>query len=479
MLFASRSLWYPKDVEDIKDVRRYEDALAVAPQRGTAAVADGVASGIFNRQWADILTQAVVADPPPSTDLDEFHDWLGDHRKAWSARIGSRDLDYFARMKLQKTGGGFTTLLWLELEATEENGEEEPAEFQTRVVAVGDCCLFHIRGDEFLRSFPITDVEAFGIDPISIASANLGSDHGLEIEELRDSCREGDLLVLATDETAKWMFIRLQGDEPIRASELWELSAEDWVEQITDFRARGQLRHDDMTLVLLRIGDSTAPPVSEEPLVFDGQVLFAGQEVQPSVSVADELVTDDGLPSEEAPPDDAESAAPEVAVEPETGEEGPDEAVEEETEAIAGEEAPERLDDSDEQLEHEADLEATEPSFCAPAAVPDSEITDDETTQVEIVEAEIVDETDSGDTSASLHDDDGERVGDVEGGEDQEAVCPDAATEGIPASGQACPETPQTEYSTLPPHRLEETSEEIGAQNQEPDELDRETDYSG
>ena len=72
MRTESRVFWMPKDIGYEGD---YEDAFALDEPRGVAAVADGVSSAIFSRQWADILTRAVIAGPPDVSD-ESFWPWL-------------------------------------------------------------------------------------------------------------------------------------------------------------------------------------------------------------------------------------------------------------------------------------------------------------------------------------------------------------------------------------------------------------------
>ena len=64
-----------RDFKLAKDAERPEenqDAFRTDADRGIAAIADGVASGIFARPWARILTRATVAEPPDPADREAF-----------------------------------------------------------------------------------------------------------------------------------------------------------------------------------------------------------------------------------------------------------------------------------------------------------------------------------------------------------------------------------------------------------------------
>ena len=81
MSFQSRIFQLAKDTEHPEQC---QDAFGVDPSRAIAVVADGVATAIFSRRWAEILTQAVAAEPPDPDDKEAFAQWLAGHRQTWS-----------------------------------------------------------------------------------------------------------------------------------------------------------------------------------------------------------------------------------------------------------------------------------------------------------------------------------------------------------------------------------------------------------
>ena len=106
---------------------------------------DGVSSALFSGPWATILAEAVVADPPDPTDAEAFACWLQERRKLWAASIDTTGLAWFQRAKLP--AGAFSTLLWIGVLQQEE--AQTGAFGGCRLVghAIGDSCLFHVRGD--------------------------------------------------------------------------------------------------------------------------------------------------------------------------------------------------------------------------------------------------------------------------------------------------------------------------------------------
>ena len=102
MISEARTLWLPKDIGFINE---YEDAYAVDAERGLAAVADGVSSAIFSRQWAQILTSGLIESPPDMTNGASFSEWLAGLRAAWDDSIDMASLNWREKQKLQLVGG--------------------------------------------------------------------------------------------------------------------------------------------------------------------------------------------------------------------------------------------------------------------------------------------------------------------------------------------------------------------------------------
>jgi hypothetical protein len=260
MRFQSRVFQLAKDTEN---PQQYEDACRLDAPRGTAAIADGVSAGIFSGAWAEILTAAVVADPPDPDDPQRMALWLAGLRQAWAAGIDHSRLAWFQKAKLKQ--GAFSTLLWLALEPASENGQPLPGSYRLRAWAIGDSCLFHLRAGQLLRTFPLERCEQFQADPLVIGSLDLGHDDQLRLELLDQPCSTGDLLVLATDALAAWAMRQAEAGHPPSWDDYWDAPAETWQEEIIRLRSQEEMRYDDTTLVLLRVTDDV-PAAAEEPL---------------------------------------------------------------------------------------------------------------------------------------------------------------------------------------------------------------------
>jgi hypothetical protein len=243
MMFDAQVFELPKDAEYPE---QNQDAWAFDPRCGIAAIADGVASSLFARRWARILTEAAAADPPDPEEPKAFWTWLEECRQTWRRRIDVSELAWHQKAKLP--GGAFSTLLWLTVVA-----RPDPAAWSLRAHAVGDSCLFLVRGGTTVQTFPIRRSSELEASPMVLGSVDLHHDHVVEFRRMEAECRPGDLLVLSTDAVAAWALRREEAGTPVDWEAFWDMPEATWQQQVMALRDRRQMRYDDTTMVLLRI----------------------------------------------------------------------------------------------------------------------------------------------------------------------------------------------------------------------------------
>ena len=231
----------------------YEDACCVDTEHHMAAIADGVSSSLFSGPWAAILAEAVVADSPNPGDPGEFAVWLRQQRERWAASIDTSGLAWFQRAKLPM--GAFSTLLHARVCAVDDAPAGAFGGYRLLAFALGDSCLFQIRGGELVRSFPLETADQFEVDPIVLGSVDLKRDHLLQFAILDEMCYPGDELILCTDAVAEWAVrCYASGEGPVW-SDFWQMSEEDWRSGVIWLRQERQMRIDDSTLLMLRVVD--------------------------------------------------------------------------------------------------------------------------------------------------------------------------------------------------------------------------------
>jgi hypothetical protein len=212
----------------------YEDACAGDPERGRFAVADGASESAFAASWARILVTAFVKVP------GSWSDWLPAARKRWRTRVEGRDMPWYAETKFQE--GAQATLLGVAF-----------AEANWHAKAVGDSCLFQVRNNNLVRSFPISRSADFTNHPALLGSRPRGTTRlKSKRQHIKGDWQPHDKLFLMTDALAQWFLRKVEaGGKPWQ--ELREIgSNEDFARWVNQQRQTGLLRNDDVTLV--RIG---------------------------------------------------------------------------------------------------------------------------------------------------------------------------------------------------------------------------------
>ncbi len=251
--FQSKTFWLAKDTAQSE---QYQDAFALDARRGMAAVADGVSSSLFAAQWAKVLADAVVANPPNVQDAGSITPWLAEQRRRWNAAVDTDNLAWHQKAKIQQ--GAQSTLLWVQLLPPDPNDPQCPDLTRLRCWAIGDCCLLHARGSQMLRAFPIERSGAFEENPNVLVSIAGKQDQSLasHTHVLADYCEPGDLLILCTDAIAAWAIKALEDGATLLWRDFWDMTQEDWAAYIGRLREDGRMRYDDATMILLRIGPS-------------------------------------------------------------------------------------------------------------------------------------------------------------------------------------------------------------------------------
>ena len=230
--------WRPKGKHGVRSVRL------------RAAVSDGATEGFQSGRWANFLVEAFTR----SASLDvqrvarrarrRWDRWLSAYL---DERSRAKPIQWWEEPGLER--GAFASIIGLQIKAsTDGDGSHWDA------IAIGDSCLFHVRGTELLHAFPISDSTAFTNRPVLLPSniAYIQPQTDKADYATGGECRPDDTFYLATDAFAQWILARSEDDRsPWLALRDLDTDAEirqfdDWVR---DLRASGELKNDDATLV--------------------------------------------------------------------------------------------------------------------------------------------------------------------------------------------------------------------------------------
>ncbi|MCS6865100.1 MAG: protein phosphatase 2C domain-containing protein [Gemmataceae bacterium] len=225
---------------------QWEDALAVDTSAAVAAIADGASSGIFCRLWAQQLCEGFVRDRPEVCDPTILQQWVNQLRQQWRAAIQYNNLNWSKKAKVDQVGAAATLLGW-ELGPAGSDGQRP-----WRACAIGDACLFWIRQNHLLATFPVVAAEQLGSTPLLVRSNPGFRTSALVAQGL---CAPGDRFLLATDAVAAHFFQTLAETEPD-----WHryetITPEEWIAELDQLRSSRQMVNDDCTLVVLTIDDT-------------------------------------------------------------------------------------------------------------------------------------------------------------------------------------------------------------------------------
>jgi hypothetical protein len=230
-----------------------EDAFRVVYPSGAgaeivrAAVCDGATESAFAREWAEILADAFVDQPLDLSGMTEgsLKTWLKRGQEEWHEGIPWDQIPWHGEAKAR--AGAFATLLGLTIGADLAN----PRQPWWQAVAVGDSCLFVVRNDRLLLSFPLEDAGQFDNNPALVCSNPANSQGLWEGVRLQSGeCSPGDRFILASDALAAWFLASYAaGEKPWET--LLELDASERDGWVGEQRSERLMRNDDTTLVII------------------------------------------------------------------------------------------------------------------------------------------------------------------------------------------------------------------------------------
>ncbi|MCX4693956.1 hypothetical protein [Streptomyces sp. NBC_01408] len=247
-----------------------EDAVAVLPacthvdmvrEPLTAGICDGATESVLAKDWARLLSGAaateamdrpgVLAGGPAFEEFTaravaRWEPWLEEYTRTRADE--GRPLKWYEQAKL--ASGAFATLLVVRVDPEPPTGPGSAWHWQA--AALGDSCLFHLRDDRLLSSFPVQRPEDFDTTPDLFSSRN----HDTVLLEERTRFADGkalpgDRLLLMTDALAAWF---LSAADPTAAlHELLDFSGPGdlgaFTRWLTGLREGRLLRNDDVAVV--------------------------------------------------------------------------------------------------------------------------------------------------------------------------------------------------------------------------------------
>jgi hypothetical protein len=241
---ATRHCWLPKSPEAAEE---WEDSVELSEATMRFAVADGAAAGFDSREWARALVTAYRDDPPtrgsPPEAAAEWMRRTGERHHARRQDVASADAWMYARAEREGSFAAFLGLRFWPL---------QPDRLGWEAIAVGDCCLFHVRESRLLDTFPLRRPEQFTRRPdlvpsaprsLSLLTSRVLIEHGV--------AEPGDLFLLGTDEISTWL-LGQGGTSPVWR-DLRHLRRAGFRALVEEQLAAGTMEPDDVTLACLQV----------------------------------------------------------------------------------------------------------------------------------------------------------------------------------------------------------------------------------
>jgi hypothetical protein len=237
-----------------------EDAFDFSSRTSTAAVCDGAGTAFESRRWARLLTKRFAMDPPREWTRGTLMDWTALVADDWTQSIPWANLNLFEEGKARS--GSAATLLGLQFQAASERASTGA----WRCLAVGDSCLFQVRGDQLVRTLPLGHSADFTVHPPLLSTdkqINAASLDKLVTGE--GNWQKGDRFFLLTDAIAQWFLSQYEARQAP-----WDLLASsperDFATFVQDAQTQGQMRKDDVTVLMIGVGVPVGTPRTPVPI---------------------------------------------------------------------------------------------------------------------------------------------------------------------------------------------------------------------
>jgi hypothetical protein len=206
------------------------------------AISDGATESSFSKEWSDLL---VSGYKDQFFDKNHLSITIKKISETWQSIVSNIELPWYAQQKAET--GAFATFLGLTI-----NREENTY----NAIAIGDCTLFQIRNNELIYSFPILTFEQFDSTPKLISSIPKYQKNLEELAEYTEKeIHPNDLILIATDAIAAWIFKKKEASEKPWQELSTLLNYEDYKTDFTNWlnnkRRENEIKNDDVTLILI------------------------------------------------------------------------------------------------------------------------------------------------------------------------------------------------------------------------------------
>lgn len=226
----------------------YEDAYAC--EKSFFSVADGATESSFSKEWAKLL---VIGFSNKRDDIkkdlkDIINLVISNAQTEWCEILKTKTIPWHAEEKVKR--GAHAAFIGLRLINYHTLFRKK---MKWESISVGDSCLFLIRNNVLIESFPIKKSSDFNSSPFLMSS--VGKNDDLEMAVSSGDLKGGDCIYLLTDAIAQWFL-----DAHENNNLPWKImndikNKEEFQSFIDGLRAAHAIKNDDVTVMNIVIPD--------------------------------------------------------------------------------------------------------------------------------------------------------------------------------------------------------------------------------
>lgn len=231
------------------DFAECEDAIGINAALSRFAVVDGATEAFDARNWATLLAESWVEDETATVSVDAFRSCVAEQSMRLHAGWHGRALSWYAEEKARS--GSYAAFVGVQFDLNAKLP-------RWQAIALGDCCLIHLRKASIEGSFPLIDDEQFTSSPVLVPSLESMRDAALS-KTLIDSgtIENEDVFLLLSDSVAAW-YLKQAKQRDVVCDEFDAQLAASQHDELTRLFQRERLAHriKDDDIAVLRIAAS-------------------------------------------------------------------------------------------------------------------------------------------------------------------------------------------------------------------------------
>jgi hypothetical protein len=250
--FKFQSFELPKSGENALDI---QDCSDFNPDLELAAIADGVSSSTYPREWASLLVHEFCRERFDLRTISRYPDeWLKEIREEWLRSVDRPRNNPGSKWMPRpnpRISQGSSTFIGIQFQIKDSINNRK---FSS--IGIGDSCLFQFRRNSQRRlervfTFPHSKSSDFSSATSGINTAKDDTLPG-KIKYAEQDYLPGDLFFLATDALAEFIFIQLEQRNDLWLDLLQIQDLRKFQGFISYLREQNLIKDDDTTIVYIK-----------------------------------------------------------------------------------------------------------------------------------------------------------------------------------------------------------------------------------